>query len=336
LTPVERISVIAPMLNERAHISDVVADLAAQDFAGEVEVLVADGGSTDGSAGLLETEAERAGLRLSVLENPQRIVATGLNACIRRAEGDLIVRIDCHSRYPTDYLRRCAEAAEATGAWNVGGIFRASGRTPTERAVAAAMDSPLGGINWTRDAGAGGRVETDTVYCGAFRPVAFERAGLYDESLVRNQDDELNMRIRHAGGKIVFDPAIHALYTPRGSFGALFRQYFEYGRWKVPVMRKHRQVATARSLAPAAFVGSLVVLAAAAPVSREARRGLAAELALYAACVAGAAVVAARGRDEPTRLLPRVVAAFPVFHLGYGTGMLAGWLAAALGRDQTL
>src|SRR5947209_1353228 len=127
--PIERISVVVPMRNEARHIQGVVASLRAQDFEGEVEVLVADGGSTDGSADLLRAEAERAGIALTVIDNTRRFVAPGLNECIRQATGDLIVRIDCHSRYPPDYLRSCARAAEETGAWNVGGIFRAVGTT---------------------------------------------------------------------------------------------------------------------------------------------------------------------------------------------------------------
>ncbi len=136
----------------------------------------------------------------------------GLNACIRAASGELIVRMDCHSRYASDYVRRCVEAAEETGAWNVGGIYEPEGVTRTERAVACALSSPFGGVNWTKRS-AGVRSEVDTVYLGAFLPIAFERAGLYDETFVRNQDDELNLRIRRAGGRIVFDPAIRPVPT---------------------------------------------------------------------------------------------------------------------------
>ncbi len=152
---VERICVVAPMLNEGEHVEQFAVDLAAQDFAGELEILVADGGSSDGSAELIEQAAERAGLNLTVLENPARWASAGLNVCLRHASGDLIVRLDCHSRYPPDYLRRCAVAAEETGAWSVGGVFEAVGRTPMERAVACAYASPFGGIAWSRHLGAG-------------------------------------------------------------------------------------------------------------------------------------------------------------------------------------
>src|SRR5438270_7323366 len=124
------------MRNEAAHIEGFVSDLAGQDFDGEVEIFVADGASSDDSVARLESAAARHGLVLTVVPNPQRWVSYGLNACIRRASGDLIVRLDCHSSYPADYLRRCAIAAEETDALNVGGLFEPVGRTPMERAVA--------------------------------------------------------------------------------------------------------------------------------------------------------------------------------------------------------
>jgi succinoglycan biosynthesis protein ExoA len=331
----QRISVVVPMRNEITHVDGLVEDLAAQDFDGELEIFVADGGSTDGSRARLEEAAVRLGLDLVVVDNDGGYVAPGLNACIRRASGDLIVRLDCHSRYPSEYLTRCARAADETGAWNVGGIVRAEGCTDVERAIAAAMDSPFGGINWKRGAESGARRETDTVFCGAFRPEVFAQAGLFDETLVRNQDDELNLRIRLAGGSIVFDPAIRATYAPRGSYRALFDQYYGYGRWKVPVMLKHRRIASARSLAPLAFVGSLAGLGLVAPRSGTARKLLAGEVGVYGVCAIGASVAAARARREPIRLAPRVAAAFTIFHTGYGLGMLAG-AAAALRRRQTL
>jgi len=323
-----RVSIVAPMLNEADHVDAFVGDVAQQDFEGEIELLVADGGSEDGSLERLHEASERAGLDLIVIPNPARWVSSGLNACIKRAQGDLIVRLDCHSRYPVDYVRRCAQASEETGAWNVGGIVVPEGQTTMERAVACAMDSPFGGIGWTRQAAVGTRVEVDTVTYGAFRPEAFRLAGDFDESLVRNQDDELNLRLRLAGGRIVLDPSIRVRYRPRGSLTKVFRQYYEYGRWKVPVMLKHRRALSTRSLVPVAFVSSLAVLAILSTRSGLARRLLVGEIVLYGACAFGFAAVSSRRRGESWTLLPATAATFLAFHAGYGVGMLRGWLDA--------
>jgi glycosyltransferase involved in cell wall biosynthesis len=323
---IERLSVIAPMLNEAAHVEGFVDDLAAQDYAGPVEVLVADGGSTDGSVELLQSAAERAGLDLTVIPNPARWVSQGLNACIGAATGDLLVRLDCHSRYPPDYLRLCAAAAEETDALVVGGIVLPEGRTATERAVSCAMDSPFGGIGWMRETAEAVRRESDVVTYGAFRPEAFERAGLFDESLLRNQDDEFTLRIRRAGGKVLLDSSIKVAYTPRGSYRGVFRQYFQYGYWKVRVMRKHRQVLSGRSLVPPLFVLSLVVLAPAAVFLPVARLVLGLELAAYLLGAIVFSVRSVRARKEPLSLVPRVVGVYPMFHVGYGVGMLWGFV----------
>jgi succinoglycan biosynthesis protein ExoA len=327
-----RVSVVAPMWNEAGHIDDFVGDIAAQDYDGDVELLVADGRSTDGSVELLRAAAERHGIAAKVLDNPARWVSAGLNSCIRAASGDLIVRVDCHSRYPSDYLRRCVTAAQETRADNVGGVFVPRGRTRTERAVGLAMDSPFGGIHWTRH-GPNERVEVDTVPYGAFRANVFDRVGYFDESLVRNQDDEFNLRLRLAGGKIVLDPSIRIFYTPRGSFRRLFRQYYEYGLWKPAVMRKHGRVVSARSLAPIAFLASLVVLGLLAPFSKLALLFFAVEAGFYVLGALVFGVLAIRARRESWSLLLGVIASFFIFHVAYGLGMTVGWLRGALRRE---
>jgi hypothetical protein len=228
----------------------------------------------------------------------------------------------------------------------VGGIIIAKGRTPVERAVASAMDSAFGGIGFYRVLGrsgsplkdlaaafgvsranrreARGRVETDTLTFGAFRHEAFEIAGLFDESLRRNQDADFNLRVRQAGGRVVLDPAIRVFYTPRGSIASVFRQYHDYGYWRTEVMMKHRELPSPRTLTPLVFVASLVILTPSAARSSIARRLLTIELGLYSTLAVGAAVAALRRRKESFRLLPIVTAAFPAFHLGSGTGMFRG------------
>lgn len=330
---IRRVAVIIPMLNEAAHIDHLVEDLAAQDFEGETKVYVADGGSTDGSRDRLREAADRGGLDLTVLDNPRRVAAAGLNVCLDRVlpdQPDLIVRLDCHSRYPSDYVRRCAEVSAETGAWNVGGLFVPQGTTATGRAVACALESPFGGHNWmpARDR----RADVDTVFCGAFRPEAFERAGRYDEHVGTAEVEDLNMRIREAGGRVVYDPSIWLTYFTRETVRRVFVQYYRYGLNKVAVAVKHRQVVSGRALVPIVFVVSLAGLGAASVPSALARKALAGEVAVYGAFALVFGVDAVRRRREHWGLLPRVIAVFPLFHVAHGLGSLHGWLRAARRR----
>ncbi|MBV8257541.1 MAG: glycosyltransferase [Actinobacteria bacterium] len=326
---IERIAVVAPMLNEARHVENLAADLAAQDFAGEVACFVADGGSRDGSPRLLREAAERHGLDLTLLENPGRIAATGLNVAIRAAlewKPDLVVRLDCHSRYRSDYLRQAARVAEETGAWNVGGQVVPRGETRAQRAAAVSQTSPFGGANWTR---ASGRHEADTVYCGAFRPWVFERVGLYDEELPVGEVEDLNHRLRGAGGRIVYDPAMVVEYLPRETVRSTFVQYYRYGLWKAAVTAKHRRFLSARSSAPLVLVLGGAALGIAGARSRAARRVFAAGASGYAAAAFVFASRAVRLNDEDPALAPRVALYFPAYHLAHGLGGIHGWARVA-------
>jgi hypothetical protein len=189
-------------------------------------------------------------------------------------------------------------------------------------------------VHWSRRDRNAERVEVDTVYCGAFRAKAFTQAGLYDQSLVRNQDDEFSLRLRRAGGKVVLDPSIRAYYTPRGSYRAAFRQYYEYGFWKVAVMEKHRQIVSFRSLIPLAFVGSIGAFALGGAYLPRMRQLLAAESTAYTCCAIGFGAASVLSRRESWRLLPRVVAVFPTYHVAYGLGLLHGALVRRSTRES--
>lgn len=312
------------MRNEARHVANFIADIAAQDYDGPMELFVADGRSSDDSRVLILEAAARAGVAVNVLENPDGHVSPGLNRCIEASDGDLVVRLDVHSRYAPDYVRRLVDLSNVTGAANVGGIWVPEGITPTERAVAAAMDSPFGGVGWTREGE--GWVETDTVPFGAFRRDVLEAVGGFDEDLVRNQDDELNLRLRLAGERVILDRGIRIGYIPRGRMRDVFRQYYQYGRWKIPVMRRHNRVLGLRSLVPALFLLWVVALALAAPWLMLARVALAATLALYLGAALVFGVRALRRRGERLSLLPRVMASYLAFHVGYGAGMIRGLL----------
>ena len=268
------ISIVLACRNEEKHIAGCVRSILGQArVPDEMELIVADGMSDDRTREVL-SEIAATDPRVRVVDNPGRIAATGLNAAIRAARGQIILRMDAHTEYAPDYVRRCVEVLEETGADNVGGPARTRATTYMQGAIAAAYNSPysVGGARF-HDVDYEGWL--DTVTYGCWRREIFDRIGLFDEELVRNQDDEFNLRTVRAGGRIWQSPSIRSWYSPRGSLRALFAQYRQYGYWKVRVIQKHRLPASIRHLVPGAFVLALGGLGLAAPFSAVAAVGLA-------------------------------------------------------------
>jgi len=309
-----RVSVIMAVRNEAAALQDTVGAVLDQHYPGELDVTIAVAPSTDDTAGVLETLVKDP--RVRVVDNPTGVTPAGLNAAIAASMGDVVVRVDGHAVIPPGYVRRAVELLDETGADNVGGIMGAEGETPFERAVAAAMSSRFG----TGDArfhygGPPGPV--DTVYLGAFRRTALERVGGYDESFVRTQDSELNYRLRHSGGMVWFSPDLRVRYRPRGSMGALARQYFEYGRWRRVVARRHAGSLRWRQMVAPVTVTACVGGAAAATTGR--RWGWL-PLGGYATGVLAASVVV--GRRLPIGVALRLPVVFAIMHTAWGLGFL--------------
>lgn len=325
-----RLSVIVPCRNEAAHIAGFVADVLAQEpVAGGMEVIIADGRSTDGTRQTLDRLAA-ADPRVVVIDNPAGTVSPGLNAALQRARGSVIARMDVHTRYASDYLRRCVEVLESSGADNVGGAARTRATGYVARAIAIGYASPfaVGGARF-HDADHAGDV--DTVPYGCWMKRTLVDLGGFDEALVRNQDDELNLRLRLRGGRIHQSPAIRSWYHPRGSLPALARQYFQYGYWKVRVIRKHGQPASWRHLVPGTAVAAGAALAAASPFSGAALAVLATASGgwLLLALAAGVAACRRAGDWAPLPLMPAV---FATYHAAYGLGFLAGLADSARRR----
>jgi succinoglycan biosynthesis protein ExoA len=251
------VSVVIPMRNESGWIDRCLGSVLAQDYpSDQMEVLVADGMSTDDSPERLAELAARDP-RVRVIRNPGLIVPTGLNQAIAAARGEIIMRIDAHTTIERDYMRRGVEVLERTGASNVGGPMVCRGGSPIADAIASAMESRFGigaAFHFEKE-----EVECDTVYMGMWPRRVFEEVGLFDEELVRNQDDELSYRIRKAGGKIVLTPAMRSLYQNRESWMALVRQFFQYGVWKVRVLQKHPRQMSVRHFVPPAFQAFVVL-----------------------------------------------------------------------------
>ena len=260
-SPHPSISVILPVLNEEAHLEDAVHSILSQDYQGKIEVILAVGPSHDRTLEIAQSISNRES-RVVLVDNPSGRTAAGLNLALNKSQSPVVVRVDGHAQIPNDYLRLIVEILNKTGAVNVGGVMAAVGTTPFERAVAGAMRSPLGvGASRFHTGGEAGVV--DTVYLGAFRREALVAIGGFDERCTRAQDWELNFRLREKGGIVYFDPRLHVTYRPRSTVRALAKQYFEYGRWRRVVSRRHSGTINYRYLAPPfALVGfSLSVIA---------------------------------------------------------------------------
>ena len=336
-----QISIVSACRNEVTHIASFLQSIALQDLDGFTwEVIIADGMSTDGTRELLDRYSA-AHSNVQVIPNPGRIVSTGLNEAIRAARGDVILRLDAHTHYAPDYVRCCVETLLQTGADNVGGPARTQAAGPVQQAIAAAYHSRFstGGARF-HDPSYEGWV--DTVTYGCWRKETLERLGLFDESLVRNQDDELNLRLVRAGGKIWQNPAIVSWYAPRATVFGLFQQYFQYGYWKVLVIRKHRLPGSWRHVVPAAFVGANLLLpflialflsiGATANFSRVETSWLVVT-ACYTIANLIASVLAARRSGWTT--LPWLPPIFVAYHFSYGFGFLMGLFHSVAKPQET-
>jgi succinoglycan biosynthesis protein ExoA len=325
---VKRLSVIVPCRNERASVETFLDALAAQRLPADwsVEWLIADGDSDDGTRECLDARA-RVDARLVVVDNPRRIVSTGLNACLARARGEVIARLDVHTTYADDYLVQCLVALERSGADNVGGPWIARGDAPMQRAIAAAFQNRwvVGGAR-SRDIAYEGTAET--VYLGCWPRATFERFGAFDELLVRNQDDEHNVRIVRGGGRVWQSPAIRSTYRPRAGLKQLFAQQRQYGYWRSFVLRKHGAPASWRQLAPAALVAALVI--AVLGLRWVGAGPLIALLGVYGLYLVIVSLAAASGAGWS--LAWRLPLAIGAYHLGYGLGTWQGLFAIGFRR----
>ena len=247
-SPKREISVILPILNEEKYLEDSVNSILSQNFSGAIEVILAVGPSEDETMKIAKAIQARDS-RVVVVENPSGKTAAGLNLAIASARYSIIVRVDGHSQVPIDYCETAFQILNETGAVNVGGIMAAQGVSLFERGVARAMRSPLG-VGASRFHTGGGAGESDTVYLGCFRKEALMAVGGFDERFTRAQDWELNFRLRQNGGVIYFDPRLKVTYRPRSTIKALAKQYFEYGRWRRVVSRRHQGSINYRYLAP--------------------------------------------------------------------------------------
>lgn len=326
------VSVVMPVFNEERYIEGSLGAVLAQDYPSEkIEILVADGMSTDNTRAMIR-EMQLDHPQLHLIDNPEKIVATGLNAAIARAQGDVIVRVDGHCDIDRHYVQRCVRHLQESDADGVGGPIDTIGETPLADVIAAAMSSPFGvggsPFRTVRDK----TMVVDTVAFPAYSKDVIQQAGPYDEELVRNQDDEYNYRLRKMGAKILLAADVKSRYYSRGSLRGLWRQYFQYGYWKVRVMQKHPRQMRPRQFAPACFVVGILASLVVAAFSVAGWWMVGTLLGTYALASSCASLLLAR--KQGWRMLPSLPLVFGILHISYGLGFLVG-LATFWNRWKT-
>lgn len=329
--PLPGVSYVMPVLNEVTEVRAAVQSLLEQDYSGPFEVILALGPSIDGTNELV-AEMSAADPRIRAIENPVGSTPAGLNVAIRASVHPVVVRVDAHSVLPTDYTRIAVRVLQESGADNVGGIMRAEGRTPFERAVALAYGSPVG-LGGTPHHVGGRAGPAETAYLGVFRRDRLFEVGLFDEGIKRGQDWELNRRLRQTGGTVWFTPELVVTYRPRPSLKRLVRQFVATGLWRGELARRFPANNGLRYFVPPAMVAAMalgIVAGVVGIIGAALGTGAAWALlgfvvpAVYLVFVVLGAVAVARRSGLPTLLW--LVVVLPCIHVGWGLGFIIGFL----------
>jgi cellulose synthase/poly-beta-1,6-N-acetylglucosamine synthase-like glycosyltransferase len=317
------VSFVVPCRNEVDYIGDCVSSILNLDYPRDrVEVLVVDGMSTDGTDGVVR-QLQATDDRVRLVPNPKKIVSPAMNLGIQNAQGELVCIVGGHATVERDFLKEATRILNThLEVWCVGGPIRTTSKTYMGQAIAAAMSSPIGIGNAKFRLGGGYEGYADTVPFPVYRKSTFEKTGLFDEALPRNQDDEMSFRVHLNGGKIYLNPRIRATYYARGTLGKLWRQYFQYGFWTARTIQKHGRPASIRKIIPVGFVSTLLALAVVGLLWRPAWCALGLLVGLYALGVfAGFAHVCSKAGVKYAFPAPLI---FMALHFGYGFGTLWG------------
>ncbi|WP_308220830.1 glycosyltransferase family 2 protein [Microbacterium sp. CIAB417] len=326
------VTFVMPVLNERAYLAHAVESVLSQQLPGEAELVLALGPSTDGTTELAR-ELAAADDRIRLVDNPAADIPVGLNAAIRAGRYDTVVRVDAHSELSPGYAARALATLERTGAANVGGVMHAEGRTPFQKAAAWAYNSPIG-LGGGAYHGGAREGEAESAYLGVMRRSVLEEVGLFDESIRRGEDWELNLRIRQAGHTVWFDPALSVTYWPRESWVRLARQFRATGAWRGELVRRYGRRNGLRFFAPPALVLNVAVALVVAVLQLTGvLSGIGSLVAavVYLPLVAYALLVVAMALTPGRSIRERwwTLAVLPTMHLSWGWGFLGGVLRGA-------
>ena len=320
--PAPLISILIPIRNEAAYIQRCLEAVLAQDYPSDrLEILIADGMSEDGTREILN-ELLKIHPQINVFDNPRKIVSTALNILFPKAKGEILIRVDGHCVIASDYVRNCVWHLTEDHVDGVGGPMHSIGEDHISKVIAIAMSSKfgVGGSSFRTETGETKLV--DTVPFPAYTRLIIDKVGLYDEELVRNQDDEYNYRIREAGGKILLASDINSTYYSRGSLKKLWKQYFQYGFYKVRVLQKHPRQMSPRQFIPPMFVSALILCALLTLIFPWGWLVFTALVGVYLlANLAASTLIAWRKGWKYLWPLP---IAFTTIHISYGLGFLCG------------
>lgn len=330
------LTVICPIFNEEKYISQCIESIVSQDYPKDnLEVLLVDGMSTDRTREIVTDFSEKYPF-FHLLDNPKKIVPCAMNIGIKAAKGDIIMRIDAHSLYPSNYfsdLVKCHTLLPE--AWNIGGMCdtKVINSNKISESIAKVMSDKFGVGNSTFRTGATkDYLEVDTVPFGCYKAFVFEKIGLYNEKLVRVQDLELNKRLKHTGGKIYLIPSIHCTYIPRDNYKAFFINRYQTGYWviKTCFITHSTKNLGVRHFIPALFVLSLV-LPLIAGVFWKPCLFLSASAALFYSCFM--LMRSIHLNDNKTSIWS-IFKAFCCIHFSYGLGSIVALFHQLLGKDK--
>ena len=327
-----KVSVIVPCYNEQSTILSMLKAFRAQTFPRtEMEVVIADGMSTDGTrAAIAVFQKDYPDLEVRVVENDRRSIPSGVNRAIEAARGEIIIRFDAHAEPYPDYVANSIAAHQAGRGANVGGVWEirpgAEGWIANSIAVAAAHPLGVGDALYRHAKHA---AEVDTVPFGSFRRALIEQVGFFDETLLTNEDYEFNARVRKAGGKIWLDPSIRSIYFARSTLLELVRQYWRYGFWKWRMLRRYPDTLRWRQALPPLFVLSLIGLTGLSIVVPSAGILLAIELLSYFSIMILAGLHAAL-QQRKAYLIPGLPLAIFAMHIAWGSGFLWSLLTSSV------
>lgn len=315
------VSVILPVLNEAEHLEAAVGSVLAQEFAGQLEILLALGPSKDNTNEIAKALA-KADPRIRLVENTAGLTTTGMNLCIKQAKADIIIRVDAHSELAPGYIKRGVELLAETGADELGGIMLARGRSAFQQAVAWAYSSRfgIGGAAYHVGGSAG---EAESAYLGIFRADALTRVGGYDESIIRGEDWDLAQRIKATGGLVWFSPELTVTYWPRGRFEKLIKQFWSTGVWRGDLTKRNLAAASKRYFAPPVLVAVVVAGLLAAVF------GLVLGILPLAGYLAAVAALAVTAANLSLKARVALLIVLPSIHFAWGLGFWFGFLRGA-------